>query len=261
MTEPLHHVRCGEGPPLVLLHGLGSHAGVWDPVLPRLAEHHDVLAIDMPGFGRSAPRGRVYDPPALATAVAETMDLLGVETAHAAGNSLGGRVALELALLDRAGSVVAISPSGAARGWEQIYARTLLRTARKLARELDPLGRWLCGTSIGRRVLFSVTMADPDAVEPEWGREAVHHFAWSPGFPAVLTSTSTGQVTDRFVGIDVPVRIAWGTRDMLLLPRQAERFVQAIPHAELEMLDGLGHTPMSDDPDRVAEVILDVTAG
>jgi pimeloyl-ACP methyl ester carboxylesterase len=60
--------------------------------------------------------------------------------------------------------------------------------------------------------------------------------------------------------IECPVRIVWGTRDTLLLPRQAERFVREIPNAELVRLPGLGHAPMSDDPRTVADSILEFTA-
>src|SRR5450631_3167444 len=95
----LHAVRRGAGPPLVLLHGIGGDLGVWEALFDPLAEDFDVIAVDLPGFGRSPalPASIVPTPAALAAAVAGLLDELGVRRAHVAGNSLGGWVGLELA--------------------------------------------------------------------------------------------------------------------------------------------------------------------
>src|ERR1051326_2073791 len=100
---PLAVTRSGTGAPLVLLHGLGSSRRAWDPVLPALTTRFDVIAVDLPGFGDSAPlneraigeRSEV-SPAALAQSVADLLDDLGISLPHLAGNSLGGWVALEL---------------------------------------------------------------------------------------------------------------------------------------------------------------------
>ena len=91
----LNFVRLGEGEPLVLLHPLGAELVVWEPVMPLLAPSRDVIAPDMPGFGRSSelPEDEEATPAALARAVATLMDELGIESAHVAGVSLGGWVA------------------------------------------------------------------------------------------------------------------------------------------------------------------------
>src|SRR3712207_3056276 len=110
----LSYTRVGEGEPLLLLHGIGSHGAVWDPVVPHLAREREVLALDLPGFGGSAPLPDARSHPAreLAQAVAAFLDRRDLERAHLAGNSLGGWVALELARLGRARSVTALSPAG-----------------------------------------------------------------------------------------------------------------------------------------------------
>ncbi|HXO25193.1 MAG TPA: alpha/beta fold hydrolase, partial [Streptosporangiaceae bacterium] len=86
----LAFTRSGTGTPLVLLHGLGSSRRAWDPVVPALADHFDVIAVDLPGFGESAPLPWQDEPSpaALAAAVAGLLDDLGVTAAHLAGNSL-----------------------------------------------------------------------------------------------------------------------------------------------------------------------------
>ena len=110
----LAFTRLGSGPPLVLLHALGSSRRVWEPVIPALSEHFDVVAVDLPGFGDSAPLPPETEPSSevLASTVAGLLDDLGTGSAHVVGNSLGGWVALELAELRQAASVTLLSPAG-----------------------------------------------------------------------------------------------------------------------------------------------------
>ena len=108
----LASTRSGTGETLVLLHALGLSRRVWDPVLPALAGHFDVIAVDLPGFGDSAPLTHEPTPAALAAAVAALLDELGVTSPHLAGNSLGGWVALELAGIRSAASLTLLSPAG-----------------------------------------------------------------------------------------------------------------------------------------------------
>jgi pimeloyl-ACP methyl ester carboxylesterase len=93
----LASTRVGTGPPLVLLHPLGSSRQVWDPVVPALSEHFDVRAVDLPGFGESAPLPPETEPcpGVLAATVAVLLDELGIGVTHVVGNLLGGWVALE----------------------------------------------------------------------------------------------------------------------------------------------------------------------
>ena len=107
----LAYRRTGHGEPLVLLHGLGASGGIWSPVLPFLEAHRDVIAVDLPGFGESAPlagRSR-HTPGELAAAVERLMKALNMDSPQVAGHSLGGWVALELAVRGCAGSVTTVA--------------------------------------------------------------------------------------------------------------------------------------------------------
>src|SRR5687767_4097663 len=105
--------RRGSGEPLVLVHGIGSQWQMWAPVLDAVAEARDAIAVDLPGFGESPPlAGQDPTPENLARAVAGLLDELGLESAHVAGNSLGGGVALELGRMGRARSATCLSPVG-----------------------------------------------------------------------------------------------------------------------------------------------------
>lgn len=110
--------REGSGEPWVLIHGCGASLGCWAPVLPALAVRHEVLAVDLPGFGDTPPlpAGVPSTVPALVDAVEGQFDALGLKSVHVAGNSMGGWIALELARRGRARSVVAIAPAGLAGG-------------------------------------------------------------------------------------------------------------------------------------------------
>jgi pimeloyl-ACP methyl ester carboxylesterase len=137
----LNHRHSGSGPPYVLIHGLGGEACVWEPVLAEPERRFDVIAVDLPGFGRSPAlaEGTVPTPRALAGAVAELLDELGLGAVHAAGNSLGGWVALELARAGRARTVLGVCPAGCgALPWPR----------RRRRREGAPTGwRDACGPS------------------------------------------------------------------------------------------------------------------
>ncbi|HTE60947.1 MAG TPA: alpha/beta fold hydrolase, partial [Solirubrobacteraceae bacterium] len=114
MPSGLHHDSEGEGPPLVLLAGIGSSGAAWRPVVPRLAAEREVWRVDLPGFGRSAalPAGDPCGIEALAAAAELFLSEAGLERPHVAGNSLGGAVGQELGRRGSVGSVTALSPAG-----------------------------------------------------------------------------------------------------------------------------------------------------
>ena len=108
----LNYERRGAGPPLVLLHGIGHRWQAWEPVLDRLAAKHDVIAVDLPGFGKSAPLDGPSGIAEIAAALTAFFGQLGLDRPHVAGNSLGGAIALELAAGGHVSSATALSPAG-----------------------------------------------------------------------------------------------------------------------------------------------------
>jgi pimeloyl-ACP methyl ester carboxylesterase len=252
--------RSGAGAPLVLLHALGLTRHTWDPVVPALAEHFDVIAVDLPGFGGSEPlpAGVEPTPAALAAAVAGLLDELGVTAPHLAGNSLGGWVALELAGIRPVASLTLVAPAGLWRGNTPLYCRASLRASRWLSRHAArPLSR-LVGTRLGRALVLGQTHGRPMQLPASYARAVIDSMGTCPGFDATLTATLPRRILAT-APIEAPVTVAFGSRDLVLLPHQSRHLDQLPPGTRLATLPAGGHVPMADNPEAVTALILGST--
>ena len=257
MSIQLNHHRAGEGPPLVLLHGVGHHWQAWQPVIVRLAGEFDVIACDSPGFGRSAPLPSAMEPTITSYADAFEWFLaeLGLTRPHVAGNSMGGAIALELARRRAVASVTAFSPAGFWTGPERRFTQLSLGALGGTPAAARPAVEAAARTRAGRVALFSQTFGYPARLPAE---EAVATLrdAWAS---PVLGDTLKAFDAYRFERGEelrgVPVTIAWGRRDRLLPYRlQAPRARSALPGATHLTL-GAGHVPFYDDPAACTEAI------
>jgi len=258
----LAFTRAGTGAPLVLLHGLGLTRRSWDPVIPMLAGHFDVIAVDLPGFGGSEPLPAQAEatPAALAAAVAGLLDELGITAPHLAGNSLGGWVALELAASRPVASLTLLSPAGLWRGDTPRYCRVSLLASRWLARRAaGPLSR-LVRYRLGRVIALRQTHGRPGQLTPGYARAAIQAMGTSPGFDAAFQATVHRRILAT-APIGAPVTVAFGSRDLLLLRHQSRHLDQLPPGTQVETLPGCGHVPMADDPGAVAALIIKSAAG
>lgn len=256
MPPGLHYEVAGEGPPLVLLAGIGSSGAAWRPVVGRLAREREVWSVDLPGFGRSEalPAAELHGLEGLTDAAERFIAGAGLEHPHVAGNSLGGAVGLELGRRDLVASVTAISPAGFASRPGKQFAGRSLELAHGLGRALRAAAPKLVTRPRLRRLLYGQMFAHPERLTPGEAYAHLVTFLDGSGFYDVLTELDG----HRFEGeIGVPVTIAWGTRDWLLLPTQALRARRLLPSARHAWLHGCGHVPMSDDPEQVAAVLLE----
>ncbi|MGW0699959.1 alpha/beta fold hydrolase [Streptomyces sp. NPDC002867] len=257
-TLTLHYERRGAGEPLLLLHGIGHHWQAWEPVMDILATERDVVAVDLPGFGASAalPDGLPYSLGTVGAALGAFCEAVGIERPHAAGNSLGGLLALELGREKLVRSVTALSPGGFWSERERIYAFGLLRAMRVGATSMPgPVIERLSRSAVGRTALVSTIYARPARRSPEAAVAETYALRRATGFHRTLAAGRDVLFTDDIR--DIPVTIGWGTKDRLLLRRQGLRAKHVIPGARLVRLPGCGHVPMSDDPALVARVLLD----
>jgi pimeloyl-ACP methyl ester carboxylesterase len=229
----------------VLLHTLGTDHRMWDPVLDRLAAERDVLALDLPGHGGSPPVDPA-SPADLAAAVAAFLAARGIERPHVAGNSLGGWVALEMALGGAAASVTAIAPAGL---WpEPLVPRR--RSIRAVARAVLPVAGPLLRSRRARRLVLAANAAHPERIPPAAARGLVRAYATAPGFDAVNAAMRAGRFTG-LARIAVPITLAWPDHDRLVARPRA-----VPPSVTTVVLHGCGHLPTWDDPPQVAQALL-----
>jgi len=253
----INYHREGEGPPLVLLHGVGHHWQAWEPVIGLLVHEFDVIACDSPGFGHSAPLAAGIEPtiPAYADAFEWFFAELGLERPHLAGNSMGGAIALELARGRAVRSVSAFSPAGFWTPAELRFCQLSLRALAQTPAVARPALEALARTRRGRIALFSQTFGYPARL-PADEAVATLRDAWaSPAFVGALDAFRRYRFAAPEQLHSTPVTIAWGRRDRLLPYRlQAPRARALLPWATHVTL-GAGHVPFYDDPAAVAEVV------
>ena len=255
--------RAGHGEPLVLVHGFTATWRCWLPVLGLLAPRFEVIAPTLHGHDGGPTPPRVAHTLADAADHFEMLlDGLGVGTAHFAGNSMGGALSLELAKRGRARSVVAISPGG---GWAEFDSREveriirLFKRNRRSAKATERHHVRLLARPGFRRLGLRDVMARGHLVTAEEALRLVRSSVRCDVVDDVFATMrdGSGRVVD-LDRIEVPTLVAWGELDRLLpMDRHATRFRTEIPGVEFRVLRGLGHTPMWDDPNRVAETIAD----
>jgi pimeloyl-ACP methyl ester carboxylesterase len=254
MTLRLRWDLAGSGDPLLLLHGIGSTHDDFAALRPRLDAQYRVLAPDLPGHGRSAALSGRPTIAAIADAVTADLDELGVGGVHVLGNSIGARIALELAVRGRARSVVAISPSGFNTPGERLYQGALMARKRLVMRGLRPLVGAAGRTTLGRSVLLGGLRSMPWRSSETEARALRDGFADADAFWMMLW---WGILTDIPTGLDrigCPVILAQGTADVIALG-QTPRYLAAIPTARFVALLGAGHAPQSDAPDAILGLV------
>jgi pimeloyl-ACP methyl ester carboxylesterase len=248
------YARAGSGEPLVLLHGLGGSRRIWNPVVDRLASKRDVIAVDLPGFGESPPLapGTPATAANLGAAVGELCRGLGLTRVHLAGNSLGAWAALELAKDGIAASVCGLSPAGLWR--KPIGPRR--RDTRRIGQRLRPLLPLLMSSARAREAMLRTTVARPERLSREEAKGLIRDWLASSGYDEANEEMRAG-VFEEPERVTVPTTIAWGAEDRLLRPPRPERMPS---HARYLVLEGCGHTPTWDEPERIAELLLEASA-
>ena len=252
----------GHGPPLVLLHGLGSSRSVWRPVVPALAEDFTVIAVDLPGHGDSPPLppGADAAPAGLAGSVAALLDSLGPDTSvpvDVVGNSLGGWVALELGRRSRARSVTALAPAGF---WRGDVIPVVAHVNRWASRALAPVAAPLLKVRPLRAIGFWSASADAADMDPQLALDAVRAHAGARGWAAALAGVHGRHCDATDIPASIPVTVVWGDQDRIL-PASAFEIRDGAPaHARWVKLSRCGHVPMWDQPERTVQLIRQTVA-
>jgi 4,5:9,10-diseco-3-hydroxy-5,9,17-trioxoandrosta-1(10),2-diene-4-oate hydrolase len=270
----LHYFCGGNGPPLVLVHGLGSSASVeFYYNLEPLAAHHRVFAIDLPGFGRSDKPVLAYTIDLFVRAVSDLMAFEGIERAAVMGVSMGGRVALGLALdspekVERLVLVDALGVGAPRRvlAYSILLTRglgelTLRGTARAL-RQMNP--------AVIRR-FWGWYLKRPNRVASIWSDERIANHGTllaTPEYRAAYLSALRSiagmrqlrngvVVEDRLPELRMPTLLIWGGHDHIFPASHAQAAKDRIANGRLEIFDDSGHTPQMEEPDRFNRLVLD----
>ena len=244
----------GDGPPLLLIHGLGYARWGWEPVADRLAERFRVLLFDNRGIGGSDVPPGPYTADAMAGDAAQVLDEAGVECAHVVGTSLGGMVAQELALArpDRIDRLVLACTTPGGDGAFPLPQRTLELIAE--APSLAP--------EVALRRFVENALAD-DAPAELVDRIYAHRLEHPPdpaGWAAQAAAGASFDAWDRVGGIAAPTLVLHGTADGVVDPRNAALLAERIPEARVRLFEGRGHLFFWEDPDGFVAVVEEFLA-
>lgn len=258
------YLEAGSGPPVVLLHGLGATNASMLPTLRALCAEYRVIAPDLPGFGDSDKPLRPLHAAFYARWLEGLLDTLGIERAHVVGNSMGGRVAIEMGLrqVDRVGRLVLLSPSPAF-----LRGRDHVRLVRLLRPELAALAAWMPRRYVIRtlRSLF----AAPDRLSDDWYAAAADEFLrvyrtvrgriafFSAARQIYLEEPheKPGGFWDRLPDLAPPSLFVWGAEDWLVPASFARHVEEALPSVKSVVLDDCGHVPQYEHPDQTHELV------
>ncbi|QIX27378.1 alpha/beta fold hydrolase [Nocardioides sp. JQ2195] len=255
----LVHDRAGSGEPVVLIHGIGHRRAAWAPIFDRLAAKYDVIAVDLAGFGESAPyrKDQPYDMDNACRDLAANFEEWGVHRPHVVGNSLGGAIALELAARDLVSSATALSPAGFFGRLSRFRALVPLCLMWAGSHAPDAVLRAVSASSAGRRVIGFPLYVHPERATAEATYGDCLAMKRGSAFLPTLQAGVTYVFDSR---VDVPTTVAWGTADRLLPYAQSRTAKLRLPGARHVPLAGCGHVPMIDDPDTIIDLV-DETIG
>jgi pimeloyl-ACP methyl ester carboxylesterase len=256
-----------EAKPLVFVHGLSGSWPNWLEQLPKFAEEHRVITLDLPGFGHSPMPRETISISGYARILDGLLDQLGVDAAAVVGNSMGGFIGAELAIAfpQRVERLVLVSAAGlsthAPRGSAQAVP-----VLRRLERVLMASAAWAASISDTtmrrarlRDVALGVVVRHPARLPAALAAEQVRG-AGKPGFIGGLEAVIDYEIRDRLGKIACPTLIVWGDRDRLITVRDADVFAELIPNSRKVVFEDTGHVSMLERPEEFNAVLEDFLA-
>jgi pimeloyl-ACP methyl ester carboxylesterase len=252
----------GEGPVLLLVHGMAGSSENWRDAIEPLARRHAVIAPDLPGHGSSAGGPGDYSLGSLASGLRDLLLTLGHERATLVGHSLGGGIAMQFAyqfpeMVER---LVLVSSGGLGPEVSPVLRAAALPGADLFIAATASVGQ-KAGGALGRGLSAIGMKPAPDLAEVARGYASLAEPGRRKAFLATLRSVvgTEGQrvaAADRlYLAEAVPVLIVWGARDQIIPVRHGEDAHRALPGSQLEVFDGVGHLPQMEQPGRFIAVL------
>ncbi len=261
---PLNVIELGEGPPLVFVHGLSGSWPNWLEQLPVFAVDHRVIALDLPGFGRSPMPAEEISISGYARTLDALLGKLGVDAAAVVGNSMGGFVSAELAINypQRVERLVLVSAAGLSTYGDPRGLRALGRM-RRIERIVATYAGWVAAhsdTVTKRPMLRNATLgliaAHPNRLPAPLAAEQIRG-AGKPGFIQGLAANLDYDFSHRLGEIVCPTLIVWGDRDRVITVRDAARFAELIPGSRKVVFEDTGHVAMLERPAEFNELLAE----
>lgn len=256
----VNYVELGEGDPIVLVHGISGSWQNWLENLPHLARTHRVVALDLPGFGRSPMPSWPIDVPAYGRLLHDFCEKVGIRSgATAVGNSLGGFVAAEAvtAAPGRFDRLALISAAGIVNTWNPEERAVATAFAWKtLSPHFAVRGRTIVGRPGLRRAVFGPFVRYPNRLRAEllW-EQMVNGLERCEGFSDALHAAIHHDIRERLGSIDIPTLILWGFNDRVIPVQAALSYHRRIPGSRLEIFERTGHVPQLERPARFNRVL------
>jgi pimeloyl-ACP methyl ester carboxylesterase len=257
----------GEGPAILLIHGMAGSSNSWKEALPKLAAHHCVIAPDLLGHGGSAKPMGDYSLGAHASGLRDLLSVVGIDRATVVGQSLGGGIAMQLTYQhpEIAERLVLVSSGGLGREVGMIMRLLSLPGSELVLPVAIPRFIRDRGNTVSR-ALARNGIRSPRAAEMWRAYAGLAEPANRQAFIKTLRSVVDigGQsinAHDRlYLAAVLPTLIIWGSADPIIPVAHGIAAHEAMPDSRLEIFDGCGHFPHAEDPDQFARVVLDFLA-
>jgi pimeloyl-ACP methyl ester carboxylesterase len=260
--SPVNVVELGEGPPLLLVHGLSGSWPNWLEQIPVFARTHRVIAVDLPGFGQSPMPAERISISGYARTLDALLGTLGLDAAAVVGNSMGGFVAAELAIgfPQRVERLALVSAAGLST-YNHRGATRALPGLRRAERLIAAYAGWVASHSdaVARRpglrnATLGLVTSHPSRLPAALAAEQIRG-AGKPGFMQALQANLDYDFRDRLGEIACPTLIVWGDRDRVITARDADRFAELIPGSRKVVFEDTGHLPMLERPAAFNELL------
>jgi pimeloyl-ACP methyl ester carboxylesterase len=257
------YVRAGEGPAILLLHGLGCDHTTWEPVIRELARRHTVIAPDLLGHGLSDKPRADYSLGGYANGMRDLLTVLGIDKVTVVGHSFGGGVAMQFAYQypDRTERMILVAPGGlgpevtpairaiTSPGFEPLMRLLTLPGVRQVG---VASMRLLAGSGFAATRDLDEVAAIYDSFRDRRALAAVRHVTravvdWKG---QIVTMTDRAYLTEA-----VPMCVIWGEDDHVIPVRHARNAEALAPGCRVEVIPNAGHFPHKDHPQRFVKVV------
>lgn len=257
----LRYVDYGDGPALLLVHGLGGSWQTWLENIPHLGRTHRVLAVDLPGFGGSDPLDPGTPLDARVDALRALLDSLGIGDVVACGHSLGGLVAGRLALAepDRVRALILVCAGGIALSPRRLDAIVRSFLVFNAGFRRPWVSRAVARRSRLRRALLTGLVKDGRSMSPQLAAETIPLMA-APGFADTVVAGAQAAADPGTERVSAPALLVWGRHDRILPLAAARELAARMPDARLRVLEDAAHCPMFERPEEFNAIVAEFLA-